>query len=131
MSAKVQTAGANIFGRVAPGSVLTIQTPARPALIRRSIGTFNWIERSLADHCEPEVNIILDKDSRGTTKDVKDHLSVLAVKICNQLSIHLVYGKAKHSVGLILHLTENVVNYRRIGTISDTDFPERARIWRK
>ena len=112
VSARIQTAGANLFGRVLPGGALTIQAKVRPALIRwrgSKLGNMRW---EVTDYYDQRIRIALDKDKAASTSDIKDGLNILAVMICKAL-----YGE-KQSLGLALQLADDGVNYRRIGTIS-------------
>ena len=123
VSANIQTAGANMFGSVVPGCVLTIEAPSRPAMIYRERVRFNFLLFKMVWKTTYDwdrgITIALDRDSLDSRHDDQDELSVLAVMISNSFSA----GRTeKRSHGLILQLADGGVNYRRIGIITHDEY---------
>ena len=115
VSADIKTAGANLFGRVLPGSVLTIRAPTRPALIHWEL--YDDRVRCFIPTAQPgEVRISLDSDIACRTNVLDTQKSLLAMKVAS-FFYEIAPGMLKKTSGLLLQLTSDGTNYRRIGTI--------------
>lgn len=119
VSADIKAAGANLFGRVLPGCVLTIRAPARPGLIHWEQSDDRITCFIPTTHHGRSISVLLDSDVTYRTNVVGKQMGVLAVKIAAYTSRAAgVYSTRLFRLcGLLLRLTDDGMHYQRIGAI--------------
>ena len=118
VSANIKTAGANPFGRVMPGSALTIRASTRPALIHWEENGDLVVFSVPTTHPGLDVRCVIDSPITQRTNVAGKQVSVLVVKIAIlRWKTRTGKLKAMSTSGLLLQLTDDGNTYQRIGII--------------